>query len=109
MSDLSQKKCVPCHGGVPTLTKEVVDEYLKAMEGWALEGEAIEKTFSFQDFKEALNFLNKVAAIAEEEGHHPDIGIEDYSNVRISLSTHAVKGLTENDFIMAAKINLLIS
>ncbi len=106
MTDLSEKHCVPCEGGTP-LTLPEAEEYYENIPGWNLEREKphkISRTFTFDDFKQAMEFVNKIAEIAEKEGHHPDIGIH-YNKVDIELYTHAVNGLSENDFIMAARIN----
>jgi len=106
MDDLLQKKCVPCEGGTPPLTRQEAEKYLKQVAGWQLSADAkkISRRFVFKDFKEAMAFVNKVAALAESEGHHPDIYIL-WNQVRLQLTTHAIKGLSENDFILAAKID----
>ena len=109
---LIEKKCVPCEGGMPSLDAGQVKTYMAELPtGWAAvpeaEGQApkkISKEFKFKDFKESIAFVNRVAAVAEAEGHHPDIWIM-YSRVRIELWTHAIGGLSENDFILAAKID----
>lgn len=108
-SDLASKTCFACEGGTPPLEAKQIDEYKKAVDKeWeVLKLHSIKRKFRFEDFKEAMNFVNKVAEIAENEGHHPDIYIF-YSIVEIELYTHAVKGLSENDFIMAAKIDRLV-
>ncbi len=109
--ELTQKHCVPCEGGTPPFTAEQEDGYMKEVPTWALEREGIhrlKKRFTFKDFKEAIAFVNKVADLAEAEGHHPDIRIV-YNKVSFELFTHAVGGLSENDFIMAAKIDRLFS
>jgi 4a-hydroxytetrahydrobiopterin dehydratase len=107
-TNLTQKKCVPCEGGVAKFGTEKIAEYLKELkEGWeVLEGTKITKEFKFKDFKEAMSFVNKVADIANQEDHHPDISIH-YSKVEIILWTHAIGGLSENDFIVAAKIDTI--
>lgn len=108
-SNLISKKCIPCEGGTPPFSEEEISGYLKRVEGWlASEGEPkkISKDFKFKDFKEAMDFVNKVAELAESEGHHPDIRIS-YNRVQIEMWTHAANGLTENDFILAAKIDAL--
>lgn len=106
MSNLANKHCVPCEGDTPTLDHEENIKLLGELNGWSLlEDKSIEKVFVFKNFKEALAFVNKVGEIAEKEGHHPDITIFDYKNVRITLSTHAIGGLSDNDFILAAKID----
>ncbi len=105
--DLTKKHCIPCEGGMPPLDPERVPNYLKYAPGWTSpDGKKITKEFKFKDFKEAMAFVNKVADLAESEGHHPDIYIF-YNLVRFELTTHAIGGLSENDFILAAKINQL--
>ncbi|MBI2987659.1 MAG: 4a-hydroxytetrahydrobiopterin dehydratase [Deltaproteobacteria bacterium] len=107
MSDLTQKKCVPCEGGVPPLEKAEVERLLAQIPGWSLTGKWISKEFQFKNFVEAMKLVNQVAGIAEREGHHPDIHIH-YNRVRFDIWTHAIGGLSENDFILAAKIDALV-
>jgi 4a-hydroxytetrahydrobiopterin dehydratase len=105
--DLLNTKCVPCEGGIPPLSEEKEDEFMKKVKGWQFIREGIhriKKEFYFEDFKEAMKFVNKVAELAENEGHHPDIYIY-YDEVVLELHTHAIKGLHLNDFVLAAKIN----
>ena len=104
--DFLNKKCVPCEGDTPAFTPEEIQEYIpKLKSGWeVLDNKKIKKEFIFKDFKQAMAFINRVADIAEAEGHHPDIRIF-YNRVMIDLWTHAVMGLSENDFILAAKID----
>jgi 4a-hydroxytetrahydrobiopterin dehydratase len=105
--ELVKKHCIPCEGGMPPLTNKEENKLIKEIKGWVLDRKGIhkiKKSFLFKDFKEALKFVNKVGKIAEKEGHHPDIYIF-YNKVDITLYTHAVKGLSENDFILAAKID----
>lgn len=104
---LSQKKCTPCKGGVPPLNAQAVEAYLKQVQGWELQDGGIVKTFSFQNYYETTAFVNAVAWIAHREDHHPDITF-GYKKCRVAFMTHAVKGLTENDFIAAAKVDQLI-
>lgn len=101
---LSAKKCVPCQGDMPPLKGNTLQELLKQLrEGWkVIEEHHLEKEYRFPDFKTALAFTNKIGAIAEQEGHHPDI-VLSYGKVKIQLWTHKIKGLTESDFILAAK------
>jgi len=106
MSDLTEKKCVPCEGGVPTLGKTEVERLLSQLSGWSLNGKWITKEFQFKNFIEAMKFVNRTAGLAEGEGHHPDIHIH-YNRVRFDIWTHAIDGLSENDFILAAKIDTL--
>jgi 4a-hydroxytetrahydrobiopterin dehydratase len=105
-NNLLNKKCVPCEGGVPPIAKEDASAYLDLLSGWTLssDGKKISKEFKFKDFIGAVNFINLVADIAEGEGHHPDIQIH-YNKVLLELFTHAIGGLSENDFILAAKID----
>lgn len=104
--DLTQQKCVPCHGGVPPLSREEAEELVKQTPQWTLKDGAIEREFKFKDFRAAIAFVNQVAEVAEADDHHPDIHIF-YSKVRLVLSTHAIGGLSTNDFIVAAKVDQL--
>ena len=106
-SDIKQKKCVPCEGGVKPLTPDEYEAFLRQeLTDWqAVEEKMIEKEYKFKNFKEAIAFINKVGEIAEEEGHHPDISLHDWNKVKLSLTTHAIGGLSENDFILASKID----
>lgn len=105
--NLTQKKCVPCEGGTLPFVNEKIEEYLKEVQGWEVQdNKIIAKTFGFKSFREAINFVNQVASFAEQEQHHPDIHIR-YRKVTLELTTHAIKGLSENDFIMASKIDLM--
>ena len=105
MNELTAKKCVACEGGTPPMDVVQIKEYMDKVEGWNLVRlEKIFKEFKFKDFKEALLFVNRVGSLAEEEGHHPDFAIL-YNRVILNLTTHAIGGLSENDFIMAAKID----
>jgi len=106
--NLLNQKCVPCEGGVDPMTKADAEAMLGFhIPDWVLSdnGKHISKKFTFKNFKEALEFINKTGEIAESEGHHPDIHLVDYKNVIIDLSTHAIGGLSQNDFIVAIKIN----
>jgi len=107
--ELLQKKCVPCEGGVPRLSRGEAEALLAGASGWSLDASAerISKSWVVKNFMAGIDFFNKVAALAEDEGHHPDLHLEGYRNVKIIIWTHAVGGLTENDFILAAKINEL--
>jgi 4a-hydroxytetrahydrobiopterin dehydratase len=108
MAGLTEKTCVPCRGGVPPLGEGEAQKFLAQTPGWELraQGKQIERTFKFKNFREALGFVDAVGGLAEEEGHHPDIAF-GWGYATISLHTHKIKGLHENDFIMAAKINRL--
>ncbi|MDO8633383.1 MAG: 4a-hydroxytetrahydrobiopterin dehydratase [Candidatus Wildermuthbacteria bacterium] len=102
---LTEKKCVPCEGGVQPFTAAQIQEYIVQLKTeWEVVAfQKMKKQFKFKDFKEAIVFVNKIAEIAEKEGHHPDITI-NYNRITIELSTHSIGGLSENDFILAAKI-----
>lgn len=104
MSELASRKCVPCEGGVPPLKRGEVTRLLKMLgNGWkAVKGHHLQKQYDFPDFRQALDFTNKVGALAEEEGHHPDIHLA-WGKVVLTLWTHKIDGLTESDFILAAK------
>lgn len=105
--DLLKKKCVPCEGGAPPLAAAAVAALLPNVSGWEnIENKKIKKEFKFADFKQAIAFVDRMAVLAESEGHHPDIEIY-YNKLIVTLWTHAVGGLSENDFIMAAKIDAL--
>ena len=104
--ELNQKKCIPCEAGTPPLEEEKVNELLKEIPSWTLKDGHLYKKFKFKNFIEAMKFVNEVADIAENEGHHPDFSVH-YNRVEIELFTHAIKGLSENDFILAAKIEKL--
>ena len=106
--ELVQKKCKPCDAGVPPWTREQIKKYLPHVSpGWeVIDDKKIKRKFQFGSFKEALDFVNRVADRAEVEGHHPNIHIY-YNKVVIDLTTHVIKGLSENDFILASKIDLL--
>lgn len=105
--NLTKKKCVPCEGGVKPLSPDEYETYLRTeLSGWTdIDAVKIEKEYKFKNFQEALDFISKVGQIAEEEGHHPDIYLHNYKFVKLILSTHAIGGLSENDFILASKID----
>ncbi len=109
--ELEEKHCVPCEGMIPAMSEADEDMYIARVKGWQLLRDGmhkIRKEFKFKDFKGSMDFVNKVAGIAEGEGHHPDIYIY-YSKVVLELYTHAVKGLFENDFILAAKVDAILA
>ena len=105
--ELIAKKCKPCEGGVDPCTLDESQDQLEKLSGWYLthDGQRIRKDWTVKHFMAGMNFFNKVAEIAEDDGHHPDLHIEGYRNVSIELWTHAIGGLSENDFILAAKID----
>jgi 4a-hydroxytetrahydrobiopterin dehydratase len=109
MEKLASRSCVPCRGGVEPLSPEAARGLLSAAAGWRLEENAtrLVRRFEFRDFVEAMKFLNRVADVAEREGHHPDIAVH-WNRVDLTLWTHKIGGLHENDFILAAKVNRLL-
>ena len=105
MSELASKTCVPCRGGVPPMSGLEIQKILKLVPEWkAIDDHHLTRTFTFPDFKQALDFVNRVGALAEEQGHHPDVLLA-WGKAEITLWTHKINGLTESDFIMAAKID----
>ncbi|MBL8895101.1 MAG: 4a-hydroxytetrahydrobiopterin dehydratase [Rhizobiales bacterium] len=106
--NLATKSCTPCRGGVDPLSLDAARAYLQNTPAWGLmdDGRRLERKFTFKDFAAALDFVNKVGAIAEEEGHHPDISF-GWGYATVSVHTHKIKGLHENDFILASKIDQL--
>src|ERR1041385_7187723 len=107
MSSLAAKTCVPCRGGVPPLKGRELESFREQVPDWQVVDEHhIVRNFKFPDFKQALDFVNRIGAVAEEQGHHPDILLA-WGKVEVTLWTHKVTGLTESDFIMAAKIDKL--
>ena len=104
--DLTRKKCVPCEGGVPRVEGAALDALLGSVPGWQLAGDRIRRHLRFADFRAAMAFVAAMAELAEAEGHHPDFCVH-YSTVDVEIWTHAAGGLTENDFILAAKIDRL--
>jgi 4a-hydroxytetrahydrobiopterin dehydratase len=104
---LADQKCVPCKGGVPALKGDAIQSLLAEVPGWEVAHEHhLFRGFRFPDFKTALGFVNRVGALAEEQGHHPDLLLA-WGKVEITIFTHKIDGLTESDFILAAKINPL--
>lgn len=107
MTELASKACVPCRGGVPPLAGKELENLSRQVPQWrVVDGHHITRTFAFPDFVQALAFVNKVGAIAEREGHHPDIFLT-WGKAEVSTYTHKINGLTESDFILAAKIDQL--
>ncbi|HKR01819.1 MAG TPA: 4a-hydroxytetrahydrobiopterin dehydratase, partial [Pyrinomonadaceae bacterium] len=105
MNNLASRDCVPCRGGVPPLNGAEIENLLKQLEGWeVVEGHHLRKVYEFQNFREALLFVNRVGAIAEVQGHHPDISF-GWGRAEVTIWTHKIDGLTESDFILAAKID----
>ena len=106
MNDLARKKCAPCEGGVAPLTAEQVRPMLKGLDGWALEGGMIAKTYKFKNYHETMAFVNAAAWVSHREDHHPDLVVK-WGECKASYVTHAIGGLSENDFICAAKLDAL--
>ena len=107
MADLAERECVPCRGGVPPLKGEEIKELSAQLAEWQIINEHhLQKTYAFKDFRESLNFINHVGELAEEQGHHPDICF-GWGKADITIWTHKIDGLTESDFVLAAKIDRL--
>ena len=105
--DLAEKRCVPCRGGVPPLTRGEIEGLLPKIPKWQpVDDHHLSRTFTFPDFRTALDFVNRVGAIAEEQGHHPDLYLS-WGKVGVKIWTHKIDGLTESDFILAAKFDRL--
>lgn len=104
--DLTHRKCKPCEGGVPPLTAEAAAELLQQLSGWQLADHKISKVFSFKNYYQTMAFVNAVAWISHREDHHPDMTV-GYNQCQVEYMTHAVNGLSENDFICAAKVDML--
>ena len=105
MSGLSSKTCVPCRGGVPPLRGEEIQSLIEQVPGWrVIDEHHLEKEYAFSDFLTALDFVNRIGGIAEEQGHHPDIDL-GWGRVGVKIRTHKINGLTESDFILAAKLD----
>jgi 4a-hydroxytetrahydrobiopterin dehydratase len=106
--DLAARRCAPCEGGVPTLDDETTGRLLAELDGWTQADRKIAKAFRFTDHYQLMAFVNAVAWISHREDHHPEITL-GYADCRVSYSTHAIGGLSENDFICAAKVDLLFA
>ena len=106
MNDLTSRKCKPCEGGVSPLTAAEAGNLLKDLRGWTLEGGSLTKQYAFKNYYQTLAFVNATAWISHREDHHPDITV-GYNSCRVAYKTHAINGLSENDFICAAKIDAL--
>ncbi len=107
MNDLASRECVPCRGGVPPLGRQEIKKLLKELNGWeVVEQHHLRKSFEFENFRESLSFVNRVGELAESAGHHPDIFF-GWGHAEVSIWTHKIDGLTESDFILAAKIDKL--
>ena len=107
MSDLAERECIPCRGGVPPLKGEEIQEFSRQLEDWRVVNEHhLQKTYEFRDFRETLDFVNRVGELSETQGHHPDICF-GWGKADVTIWTHKIDGLTESDFVLAAKINKL--
>jgi 4a-hydroxytetrahydrobiopterin dehydratase len=104
--ELGQKKCIPCEGGIPALKADEVQRLLSTISGWRIDRDepVLKKRFKFSKFTDTIAFVNRMAELAEAEGHHPDFCVR-YTVLEVSITTHAIGGLTENDFILASKID----
>ena len=112
MSDLADKKCIPCEGGIPSFDLSEIHKYLKKVDGWNVKSDDdktfyLIKEFKFENFLKSQDFINKVGGISEAEGHHPDISF-GWGYAKIKIFTHAINGLHESDFVLAAKIDKII-
>ena len=112
MSDLHTKKCIPCDGGIPGFDITEIHKYLKMVDGWEVKANEdkvyyLIKNFKFKNFLDSQNFVNKVGAISEQEGHHPDIWF-GWGYAKIKIFTHSIKGLHESDFVLAAKVDKIV-
>ena len=106
INDLTSKKCLPCEGGVEPMKLEEIKQMLKKLNGWEYVNNRISKTYKFNDYHQTMAFLNATAWVSHREDHHPDITVT-YNSCRVEYVTHAIDGLSENDFICAAKIDEL--
>jgi 4a-hydroxytetrahydrobiopterin dehydratase len=108
-TDLTHRHCLPCEGGVPPASPEQINEYLQALPNWkrTADGKRIRREWRVKDFLTALDFFQRIGQVAEGEDHHPDLHLTGYRNVAVEIGTHAIDALSENDFILAAKIDQL--
>jgi 4a-hydroxytetrahydrobiopterin dehydratase len=106
--DLTSKNCKPCKGGVPALTQDEARNLLKQLDNWELNNNVISKTFEFKNYYQVMAFVNAVAWMTHREDHHPDMSV-GYNKCRVEYSTHAIGGLSENDFICASKVDALFN
>lgn len=107
MSGLTEKHCKPCEGGVSPMLPEAADALLKTLSGWSREGSEISKTYTFKNYYETMAFVNASAYVSHREDHHPDL-LVGYKTCAVTYTTHAIGGLSENDFICAAKLDALL-
>ncbi len=110
MTELTKRKCQPCEKGTPPLSSDRIQQYLAQVSGWELvEGKLLRKQLKLKDFMSAVQLINRIAEAAEADDHHPDIHLTGYRRLTIELATHAIGGLSDNDFILAAKLDALLS
>ncbi len=107
MTDYTKRRCKPCEGGTPPLSAEEADVMLTELDGWIREGGEIKKTFTFRNYYQTMAFVNASAYVSHQEDHHPDLQV-GYKTCGVTYSTHAIGGLSENDFICAAKLDALV-
>lgn len=108
MNDLASRQCVPCRGGVPPMKADEIEKLLKELDSWeAIDGHHLRRVYSFKNFRDSLAFVNGVGNVAEEQGHHPDICF-GWGKAEVTIWTHKIDGLTESDFVLAAKIDRLV-
>ncbi len=105
--DWTTKKCAPCARGTPPMERARADELARTLDGWDTDGTRLHRHFRFRDFAAAMRFVNAIADVAQREDHHPDLSVHDWNQLDVTLSTHSVGGLSENDFIVAGKIDRL--
>ena len=105
--DWTAKRCAPCERGTPKIERARAEELVRTLDGWSTDGAALRRHLQFKDFAQAMRFVNAMASLAEAEGHHPDFTVHGWNQVDVTLSTHAIGGLSENDFILAGKIDAL--
>jgi len=105
--DWTKMKCAPCERGTPKMEPARANELLGTLDGWELRGERLHRALKFKDFGGVMRFVNAIADLAEAEGHHPDFTVHDWNQLDVSTWTHSIGGLSENDFILAGKIDAL--
>ena len=110
LEQLNSSRCAPCEGGVPAIGLKEAEEQLKILSGWTLDesGKSISKSWNCKNFVKSLKFCHRIGELAEAEGHHPDLHLTGYRHVQVVLTTHAIGGLSLNDFVLAAKIDSLV-
>lgn len=107
-SELAKQQCQPCTAATPPLTQERINTLLQQLDGWTQQGNALSKTFEFTNYHQAMSFVNAVAWVSNQEDHHPELTIS-YNKCKVEFSTHVIHGLSDNDFICAAKVDALLA